>query len=274
MTTHLTIIAVILSIICKVNAEDYEAPRLKTLATIEQECVGYLLLSNETLQKYIATSFPEDAVVQKLVHCFLVNMNAWDDETGVKDYVIRNYFKPADTDTVYESRTQDCLRVKLANLDRCAVFDRAYRSFMCYYQNYGNIVQEAQFVPWYQVEREKHLREVFLIEGVTRAQLEEFQKSDALKAKEYPILYYIDVVRTAFYDPAAGHNLGRLYTQFGNPGLLADDTRRCLDTVSQQYREEPARAYQGFDQCLRSYMTTEKLFQTVVAQVLASNVLC
>ncbi|XP_001663902.2 uncharacterized protein LOC5578512 [Aedes aegypti] len=176
-------------------------------------------------------------------------MNAWDDETGIKDYVIRNYFKPADTDPSYKSRTQCCLRDKVANLDRCALFERAYHSFMCYYQNYGNIVPEAQFIPWYQVDREKHLREVFLIEGITRVQLEEFQRSDALKAKEYPILYYIDFVRTAFYDPSTGHNLERLYTQFGNPGLLADETRRCLDAVSLQYCDEPVRAYQGFDQC-------------------------
>ncbi|EAT34017.1 AAEL013720-PA [Aedes aegypti] len=255
METRSIFIAVILSITSYVKAEDYEAPRLKTLATIEQECAGYLLLSNETLRSYIAASFPKDSTVQKLVHCFLVNMNAWDDETGIKDYVIRNYFKPSDTDSSYESRTQCCLRDKVSNLDRCAVFERAYHSFICYYQNYGNLVPEAQFIPWYQVDREKNLREVFLIEGITRAQLSKFQKSEERNPKEYPILYYMDVIRNAFYDPSTGHDLGRLYTQYGIQELLADETRQCLDTVSRNFFEEPTRAYQGYDQCLRKYLT-------------------
>ncbi|XP_053692068.1 uncharacterized protein LOC128740545 [Sabethes cyaneus] len=243
------------------------SPNLKSLADAQQQCASYLRLTNETVARFVKTGYPDEPSVRKLVNCILINLNAWDDDIGIKEYVIRNYLHPYSTDCCYANRTQACLQKALCQIPRTDNIARAYSSFLCYYQHFGDLVNEKQFVP-YRKQAIHHHVEAFLIENIPRQTLESFSKGNILCANQFPDLLYTLFLQGGFYDAENGFYLDRLYTQFGNEDLICNNTRLCEANVRQKFCDEPTRLSETFKQCLINSMPTLKYIQDVAKQLL------
>ncbi|XP_055542741.1 uncharacterized protein LOC129728329 [Wyeomyia smithii] len=244
------------------------SPNLKSLADAQQQCASYLRLSNETVERYVKNGYPDEPSVRKLVHCLLINLNVWDNNNGIKEYVIRNYLQPSPSDCCYVNRTQACIQKELCQVPQTDNVARAYWSFVCYYQHFGNLINEKQFVPYTELERQQHVIEAFSIENIPRQVLENFSRGSIICASQLPELLYTLFVRVGFYDPEMGFNLDRLYTQFGNSDLLSNNTRACEANVRQRYCYEPNRLSETFQQCLMNSISTLQLIQDVAKQAL------
>ncbi|EAT48659.1 AAEL000319-PA [Aedes aegypti] len=219
-------------------AEDWKSPELKSFSSAQQECAVYLLLSNQTVQRYVKNGYPDE-------------------------FSCRN-------DSV--SRTQECLRTTVPKHCEGQPFERAYRSFQCYYRNYGNLLKDTvRFIPYEQVDRVQHLKESFSIANTSCAALKDFCEGHGFNVAELAEALYVLGVRTGFYDPQHGPYIDRLYTQFGSPNLLSEATRQCVNRVSQQYSTEPVLITQLFLQCVEDDISTEALFTETAKEILASN---
>lgn len=252
-----------------VIAEHWQSPFLKTFLAAQQECTTYLRLTNETLDRYVKSGYPDEESTRKLVHCILVNVNAWDDAEGIKDYVIKNFFNPCPADSQNEQRAQQCLRETVSPLTRRDQLKRAHRSFLCYYRNYGNIVPQAQFVPYSKVTRKEHIKESIAIENIPRSSLEQYAKGNILDVPDFAEVIFTYTVRTGYYEPDNGMNIGRLFTQFGIPELLCEKTKCCEANVRKQFCDEPARILQTFKQCYASILPTSGEVQEVAQELIA-----
>ncbi|XP_058449251.1 uncharacterized protein LOC131429218 [Malaya genurostris] len=240
-------------------AEHWRSPNLKSITSARQECASYLRIPDDAIEQIARGGYPPEASVPKLVHCMLINLNAWEDETGIKDEVMRNFFRPAESDCCFENRTQLCLQKTVSVLTKCDNLNRAYNSFHCYYRHFGNIFHEGQFIPLRENSVHQIVDEALAIENIPRASLEELCNDNALNVPEFPDILYTIFVRAGVYSPEHGVRLGRLYTQFGKREFLSLETRQCVDTVWRQHCSEPNRLYQTFKQCLTHLVPTISL---------------
>ncbi|XP_053692069.1 uncharacterized protein LOC128740546 [Sabethes cyaneus] len=268
MQALLSVILLALAVPALSQNLNWISPNLKSLADAQQQCASYLRLTNETVARFVKNGYPDEPSVRKLVNCILINLNAWDNDSGIKEYVIRNYLHPYSTDCCYANRTQTCLQKALCQIPRTDNIARAYSSFLCYYQHYGNLVDEKQFVPYREQTIYQHFIEAFLIENISRQTLENFSKGNILCATELPDLLYTLFVRVGLYDLESGFNLDRLYTQFGNEDLICNNTRLCQVNVRQKYYEEPTRLSETFKQCLMNSIPTLQYMQQYAKQIL------
>nr|XP_029708837.1 cell wall protein DAN4-like [Aedes albopictus] len=253
-------------------AEDWQSPQLKTFSSSQQECAVYLLLPNETAQRCVSNGYPDEWPCRKLINCILVQFHAFDELTGIKDHVITNFFDPSGAPSDYVSRTQECLRTTVPNHCQGQPFERAYRSFQCYYRNYGSLLTDTvRFIPYEQVDRIQHLKEAFSIANTSCKAIKDFSEGHGFNVEEISDPLYVLAVRTGFYDHAHGPYTDRLYTQFGSPNLLSEATRQCITRVSQQYSTEPILVTQLFFQCVEEDISTEALFTETARQILATT---
>uniref|UniRef100_A0AAG5DLW9 Uncharacterized protein n=1 Tax=Anopheles atroparvus TaxID=41427 RepID=A0AAG5DLW9_ANOAO len=122
----------------------------KSISQAQEECVEYLRIPRARLAVYNEHIYPQDTETKCMVRCMGINLGWWNDTEGVKEAAIRTYFHPDPDDCQYERRTYHCL--KSQRLDNYAPqghdpCDRAYETFRCYYEQYGNIVVIPQFIP-------------------------------------------------------------------------------------------------------------------------------
>ncbi|EAT48658.1 AAEL000377-PA [Aedes aegypti] len=272
MINQLLITLTTVNILTTSAVEDWRSPQLKSFSSAQQDCAVYLLLSNETVQQYVKSGYPDEFSSRKLINCILVQIHAFDELTGIKDHVLTNFFDQPGSCSEYVGRTQECLRTSVPKHCEGQPFEHAYRSFQCYYRNYGSLLMDTvRFIPYEQVDRIKHLTESFSIVNTSCKALRELSVGQGFIVENIADPMYTLAVRSGFYDREHGLYLDRLYTQFGKPALLSDATRQCLVRVSQQYQTEPLRLTQLVLQCVESEISTQSLFTETARQVLASN---
>ncbi|XP_062552449.1 general odorant-binding protein 69-like [Armigeres subalbatus] len=228
------------------------------------ECGQYYEVKDCELKQYVAESYPNKPEVRRLVRCALLNLNSWNDDTGVVKHQVTNFFKPSQSDDCYLNRTLVCLN---SVRERCAPKDvntAAYESFVCYYRNYGNLVSEEQFLRHDALEHTQVLDTVSGFLELSQETLVEFCKGNILKNDKFPAVLYQSSVRYGFYNVTGnGVQLERLYNQYGNPQLLAPETHQCVDKVAHEYcsADDVTIMYQTHVQCLDSLVPTVKLLQ-------------
>lgn len=249
----------------------WESPFLKSIEEAQQECVTYQRLSNETVERYARSGYPDDSCARELVYCIVYTLNAWDFTNGIRDPVISQFFKPSHTDSKYEDRTKECLRETVDCLPKHDQEGRAYKSFLCYYRNYGNVVQERKYVPYFDKTRELYYRDSLIVKSVPRNILHKFAAGDILCTEEFAEVYYTYVLGAGFYDPEVGINLERAYVQFENPELLSESTKCCEASVRRQYQEEPKRLAETFKQCLQHLLPSLETIKKVAKEFLAET---
>lgn len=246
----------------------WESPFLKSLGEAQQECAEYQGISNETVEHYARNGYPDSSCVRELVHCIVFTVNAWNEISGIQDHVISQFFNPAPSDSSYQDRTKDCLRETVDCLPKHDQAGRAYNSFLCYYRNYGNVVQERKYVPYFDSIRERYYKDFFVVKSVPRNVLRQFAAGDILNTEQFAGVYYTYALGAGFYDLVDGLNLERVYVQFGIPEILSESTRCCVTSVRRQYPEGPKRVEETFKQCLQQLLPSLQTIQKAAQEYL------
>ncbi|EDS40536.1 conserved hypothetical protein [Culex quinquefasciatus] len=251
-------------------AVHWEDPFIKSFADAQKECVGYLRLTDETLERYIKSGYPDEHSTRKLIHCILVNLHAWDQVNGITDYVFSQFFDPAPSDSCNKNRTEECLYENVARIPLHEQLKRAHRSFLCYYRNFGNINEGNHFIPYSNATQKQHYKESFEIQDVTRTVLQQWADGDIVDTPQFSEVFFTFVTRTGFYNPDWGFDLDRVYVQTGNSAIITEETRSCEASVRKQYCEEPKRVAQTFKQCLKDNVPSLPLIQEAAKEILES----
>lgn len=254
-----------------VSVSHWLEPNTESVYTVQKECFEYLRLPEETIQQINAYNYPDTPEVRKLTHCILIALHAWGDDNLPKPYVIKNFFQPSKSDTCFENRTQDCMDKSVKTLPADDNLGRAYHTFRCYFYQYGHVVEEEQFIPFNDLNRRQLMKESIAIVNVPKESLQKFCKGVFFEVEAFPNFIFTDSVRTGFYNPQSGVNFDGLYTQFGCPEIISEDTRNCVCSVQKQYFGEPTRLYQIFKQCFAHIIPTLELLQSVAQGLLEST---
>nr|XP_019543763.2 uncharacterized protein LOC109414409 [Aedes albopictus] len=276
MNYLLLITLIALSITITFAVEDWNSPQLKSFSAAQQECAVYLLLSNETVQRYADNGYPDEFHSRKLINCILYQLHAFDEVTGVRDHVISSFFLSPGGCSEHIKRTQECLNSTVP--ERCCEetpFERTYRTFQCYYRHYGSLLTDVvRFLPYEPARAMYRIKLVFdslsMVNTSCKA-LREFSVKQGFIVENISHALYTLGLRSGFYDLEHGLYVDRLYAQFGKLSLLSETTRQCLVRVSQQYNTEPLRVTQLVLQCVEQDISTQGWLTVAAQQILASS---
>ncbi|XP_053691977.1 general odorant-binding protein 45-like [Sabethes cyaneus] len=244
----------------------------KSFQTAFYECAEYYRVPNCTVRRYIEQSYPPEEEVKKLIRCTLINLGSWDDETGVHEQVLKNYFVPRPDDTCYEKRTRECLASIVYDND----YTRAYESFKCYLRYYGELISDDEFVPYEQLELQQLALTSLTIAHLPLEVLIQYCKGEFEGEKNFPDLLYIFLVRGGFYSSQSGWNLANLYTQLGYDILLDPATQQCLDDVAKEKcnADELTRLFEQWQRCIGPYVPLQQYIQIAAKQLLGDQANC
>lgn len=227
------------------------------------ECAEYLEIPETTLKQYVDDSYPDCAVVHKLIHCAMVNLCAWNDTTGIKEHVMEGFFAPHPNDTCFLKVTQNCIQESLLPLSPEAHNSRAYAVFKCYLRHYGDLVHEAKFVPNEHLEFDQLIQDCFTLASIPRDELIQYSRGNIIDGASFPRGFLIGCVRLGYYSLQTGVNLGTFYAQFGNREILSQQTRECCERSAREHCDEDhaTRLYYIFRNCLVDIVPTLGLVQ-------------
>uniref|UniRef100_A0A182QJ61 Odorant-binding protein n=1 Tax=Anopheles farauti TaxID=69004 RepID=A0A182QJ61_9DIPT len=222
-----------------------DAVRTKSIAQAQEQCVGYLRIPRARLAVYNEYIYPNDTETQCMVRCVGLNLGWWDDANGVQKPALRNYFHPDPDDCQYERRTYHCLKSQrldcgTQHADPCA---RAYDSFRCYYEQYGNLVLAPQFVPLSAMELAEVLHQCANILQVP---------TDCASQHAIDCLGRCLLLRTGVYTDKHGPNLDRLYVQcnnYANETLFRQTTSACYRQLKAECPDECTLAGRFLREC-------------------------
>ncbi|XP_065087984.1 general odorant-binding protein 45-like [Ochlerotatus camptorhynchus] len=178
-----------------------------------ETCGRDLQVCESRLASYRALTFPDDRDTQCFVKCVLIELHAWSNPRGLlKHSTIQQYFIPDSADCDYEERTRRCLDQTLPNCipgDSCS---RAYWSFLCYKDNYGNLVRQLnQFIPPTELDISQHQLDCVDILKLPR---EELLNSASLNDSSNCYARCL-LLRSEIYTDENGLDLDRLYVLVG-----------------------------------------------------------
>lgn len=252
-----------------------EAPRWKSFDDAQNQCTEYLQITQETLNRYSRTGYPDEPSVRVLINCILISVNAWNEtEQTVQDHVFRWYFLPPSNETDYEKNTQTCLIRTESCIRKSERLSRAYNSFICYYRNYGGISTEKQIVPYTEEEILQTLVDTMNIIPHSQNSLIDYCQGRVLEVPEYEALAYAYTVRLGWYNRTTGVDLRKFYVQFGRPELLCEETRQCVLAVADRYCSEPDRIFNTILRCIAKYIPVIRIVSTSAARLVGNVATC
>ncbi|XP_052870985.1 general odorant-binding protein 45-like, partial [Anopheles cruzii] len=181
------------------------------------DCMQYLQVPPSRYEEYSALNFPNDPQTKCLVRCVGLNLRWWNDTTGVHTPVIANFFRPDPTDVHYERATKECVEHRLkptfgnpSPQDCCC---RAYNTFVCYLENYGNLVYSPQYYPEDRSRQVRIAYDCINMLQVPKTLLQRFTKDGFPDEPKTRCLVRCFFVRLGLYDVVRGFDQRRLYTR-------------------------------------------------------------
>ncbi|XP_039445502.1 uncharacterized protein LOC120425143 [Culex pipiens pallens] len=233
----------------------------KSLPNALIECAEYFEISECRLSQYVEDSYPNCPDVKRLIRCALLNVGAWEDASGVRENVISNFFEPAAEDTCYVNRTRDCIAEALKHLDSKDYLGRAYESFLCYYRQYGNVIESEQFFPNEPLEAKQLLLSAINFAHIPRCELVQYSRGHIVDEPHFPALWFVWALRGGYYTIAEGTDLQALYNQFGCSELLSQCTKSCVEGVQQElaHADDKTKSYQTFRRCLKDLVPLDSI---------------
>ncbi|XP_058449242.1 uncharacterized protein LOC131429208 [Malaya genurostris] len=232
----------------------------KSFPTALAECAEYFQVSNCSLRNFIERDYPDEPIVKKLLHCTMVNLCTWDDSTGVREFVFRNFFQPNPDDSCNENRTRECVQGSLRQLNDDCYNSRAYETFKCYFRHFGELLESDQFIPNEELELQQLVQTSLIIESLPRSVLAQYCRGDIWEEPHFPEVLLNIFVRGGYYSLGSGIQLENIYTQLGNPELLTPQTSQCCEAVASSLCDpsHATKLFQIVRKCLRELTPTEK----------------
>lgn len=275
MSGYLLSVVIFLSLHSSLALKNLDEPRYKSFQDAELECAEYLLLTNETLERYRSNGYPDELSVRKLVNCIFIDLNAWDeDQQEVKDYVFNRFFVPSTTDCQYAEHTSECLDQNVDPLNTTDTLGRKYQSFQCYYRNYAGINDEVKWVPYHDSEFVQTNEDCMRMENLSMDSLLQLCQGQIVSNPGFPNLAYCFLVRSGFYNKTTGMDLEKLYVQYGAELLLDDYTKQCVENATKQYCKEPERLVHIVVDCLIEYLPAAQVIIPAASNVLGNPPEC
>ncbi|XP_058816393.1 uncharacterized protein LOC131679675 [Topomyia yanbarensis] len=248
----------------------------KSFPTALRECAEYFQMPNCTLRNYIEQDYPDEPIVKKLLHCTMVNLASWDDGTGIREFVFRNFFRPIPEDSCYENRTRECVQHSLQYLNDDCFNSRAYETFKCYYRHFGDLVTSDQYIPNEKLQLQQLVQTSLIIESLPRSVLARYCKGDILDEPHFPDLMLAIFIRGGYYSLDGGIQLENIYTQLGDPELLTPQTRQCCEAVGSSFcgSSHAEKLHQIGRRCLFEITPTVQLVQEAAKLLIGDDPSC
>uniref|UniRef100_A0A8W7PS21 Uncharacterized protein n=1 Tax=Anopheles coluzzii TaxID=1518534 RepID=A0A8W7PS21_ANOCL len=176
-----------------------------------------------------------------MVRCMGLNLGWWNDTHGVQEPAMRSFFHPDPHDCDYERRTYHCLNSQRLNhpsphVDVC---ERAYESFRCYYEQYGNIVVTPQFVPLSDLQQVDVLLQCANMLPLTVGR--SCAGGSKPSERDVDCLARCFLLRSGLYSEQHGPHLDRLYVQcnnYANETRFRETTGTCYRRLKSECQDE------------------------------------
>lgn len=227
MNSDLTLFSiVVLLAISTANAT--RSPSLKTIDQAVKECGTLWNVSPVYFEDFVRTGTGNSTQLKELVRCASIwcrwcNVSAHD----VVYEVLQNYFNPSPDDPCFLNRTERCMKASLKDLPYTEVLERAFVSFLCYYQQYGNLNRSVQFIPYMLPQEQQVALDTLVIHSVPLETLRNFNDG-IFKEGTFECLLRTLLLRLNLYSDRAGPDVKRLYNQDGNESYLTPETAACI----------------------------------------------
>ncbi|XP_055589206.1 uncharacterized protein LOC129741490 [Uranotaenia lowii] len=259
----------LLGVLHTVTADRFwRSPFYRSFEESLSECADYFNLSSLTVDRYMRDGFPNEPSVKKVIHCTLIDLQAWDSQLGVIGRQLIGSLSGGQFNEQNEERIQCCLRNSQVDDLKNHVLERAYHSFLCYFNVYefsGSSSQ--QYLRYTDDIQKRFMREAILIQNVQVPSLLEYCKENPVSPPEWSNVAFTFFIRTGFYSQEKGFNFEHLYAQFGALELLGEEIKTCQHRAVSQFCVEPQRAFQIFEQCLIPYVTTYEILHAAANEL-------
>uniref|UniRef100_A0A182TXQ4 Odorant-binding protein n=1 Tax=Anopheles melas TaxID=34690 RepID=A0A182TXQ4_9DIPT len=215
--------------------------QLKSVSQAQEECARYQGIPCARLAVYNKYIYPNDTQTQCMVRCMGLNLGWWNDTHGIQEPAMRSFFHPDPDDCDYERRTYHCLNSQRLNhpsphVDVC---ERAYESFRCYYEQYGNIVVTPQFIPLSDLQQVDVLFQCAnLLPFSLGASCTGSRKASK---RDVDCLARCFLLRSGLYSEQHGPHLDRLYVQcnnYANETRFRETTGTCYQRLKSECQDE------------------------------------
>lgn len=248
----------------------------KSFEDATRNCADYYQLDETCIQRFLASPELGKSIDARLTRCVLNDLVAWDDTTGIKESVLRQFFQPAGCcDRDYRHHTAQCVQQQLVNTAE-DVNGRAYEAFRCYLRHYGTLIRlEKKFIPLAKESLIQLKIDDYLIANTPQCALVEFSRGDFGREDEAAKLLFTGAIRGGFLDETDKRkiSLDKLYTQFGNPELIDPKTIRCVDNVAREYGPSGnivQSLFQQLQRCCIQFTTIYEALQEAAGKLVAN----
>ncbi|XP_050094795.1 general odorant-binding protein 45-like [Anopheles aquasalis] len=220
------------------------------------ECASQLGISAERVRTenhnlLLYTADPETAC---LARCIGLLLRFWDDETGLRESTIRQYYRPDPEDHCYRNRTQRCLRTYEKDTTLKDVCERAQRAFLCYHQQYGYLQQEERFIPLTGHEMRQVQQDCLDILGLAPSRLTQYTEGYFPDDPETHCFVRCVGLRTRLYNDRTGPEVDRLYIQCDScvdEHAFKERANACIASQRLEKRSKCSTAYRTLYHCFR-----------------------
>ncbi|XP_052873573.1 general odorant-binding protein 45-like [Anopheles cruzii] len=224
------------------------------------ECAELLLIHPRKMESISGGILGNDDDTKSLIRCVGVSCRFWSDYTGLRRDIIERYFTPDASDTLYRNRTQACLK-KLPVLsfpfNHRNQRDLAYRSFLCYYHNYGNLKRTRNFVPMDSVRLLELARQCMNVLCIGVEDLVDLTVAELDENRSVHCMVRCIGLQTGLYSDRYGVNIDLVYAQYGegyDEATFKANAYSCVRNQSATSSDDP---------CRRAYNLLYKCFENV-----------
>uniref|UniRef100_A0A182R325 Odorant-binding protein n=1 Tax=Anopheles funestus TaxID=62324 RepID=A0A182R325_ANOFN len=215
----------------------------KSLVQAQHECVTYLNLPKHRLYQYLVYNYSNDAKTKLMIRCVGLLLHWWNSDGALNKHVIEQYFLPDAGDTTYPERTAACVENKAPEGDELC--SRAFETFQCYLQQYGELINCPKVVPLSDERLAEAMHFCLDVLSVSLPYFENCTNSAELflSTDQSRCLLRCFVIRAGLYSDQHGPFAERFKLQFGPPKLDVFDNDLEGDYCVIRLRRE------GYDEC-------------------------
>ncbi|XP_050093879.1 general odorant-binding protein 45-like [Anopheles aquasalis] len=227
-----------------------------------EECALLLSICPAKLVTLRVGSLPSDAETKQLIRCVGVRCRFWSDYTGLRADLLARYFVADRNDTLAINRTNVCLESVAKRppdpFDREDCSDLAYRSFLCYYHNYGNLRRTRQFIPLDRMQLLHVTAQCMDMLQISVDDLADLTVDEMDDSGRLHCLVRCIGLRTELYSDKMGVNVELMYAQYGE-GYTEKSYKANAYSCAKQYKTKASDS----NLCRRAYHLLYKCFEHV-----------